>query len=108
MDDKPRRLAAVALQAKQAGIIGPAEIVQAERVILVGRRAIELQRHFVVARLTAHSILVEIAERSRSAELALVGCSLVSRGGLIHVDRSTEPACVAVSFYEQGICEHSG
>src|SRR6516164_9155249 len=106
MKNKPCSLAAVALQAEHAGIIGRTQIVQAERVALVGRESIVLQRHLIIAWLTAQSVLIEIAERGGGTEMALGGGTLIGGGSLIQIHRrAAQSPRVAFSLEVQGICE---
>src|SRR5258708_3617393 len=69
--NQPRGLGAIALQAEQAGIVGGAEIVQPERIALVGRVAVKFQRRLVASVAAAESILIEIAKRRFCARITI-------------------------------------
>src|ERR1700685_85093 len=61
--DQAGSLAAIALHTERPGVVGKSQIVQSERVTFVGGCSVEPQGRRFVARLAAHSILIEIAQR---------------------------------------------
>src|SRR4029077_19950124 len=97
--DQPGGFRAVALQAEHARIVGCAQIVKAERIALVGRGAIMLERCFGIAWLAAEPVLIEIAKRRFSARISFGRRGLIGIGGLHHVDgRAAKTAGVTVAL----------